>query len=648
MSLETGKIILKQSYENDSSGIINDLSEENGKPKSYARGNFNLVSSEEENTSEENTSNLPYYSSENIASIYKNSYFIKNVDPNAICKSNIYSFNKEDLLTGATDTKDSDKDFSVLTAFANFNDLSTMVVNAYLPLTNIRLAEFHIVNRINDGPLEPTSSVVNVFLTDKSILGTHEKNLSAINNINNNNSKEIIERNNFFVIGDVLTSVNALKTNLKISESYNDNENDIINLSTYDALNNICLNALNNIRVNLSCRFEDYPVSDYLELKRKLTYNSPYNSSLSPEKIVKEYENYLYTRFTIGSFDDIFGSYTNYTDYIPTDDNGKKLTFVGWTTNSESTTTVDYVKGDGLTLDDDYNLYPIFKKYYNVIYHYDYDKDNNTFSSITYTVECGKLHRILDYNNFAHSGLPDGVSFIGWTTTEPNENTLASSNVEYKPSETITKYEITTINLYAVGYKKEWHKLPTFSIITIPSNHDNIGHGYGNFYSTPTKLNTILTYCTQKGIKLPSINYLVGILCFTKQVREGNVTDNSIIRANCKINNTIHEIIKDRMGSTSRSTAYGTVNWKPLDVELKDNYELSVITNCMRNTFIPNPEPNGGGVSKLTTIEDDLSKDKINNIEFRSGTSDNKFFYSLEKLCYINKEKSIDPTYSYL
>ena len=79
MSLETGKIILKQSYENDSSGIINDLSEENGKPKSYARGNFNLVSSEEQNTSEENTSNLPYYSSENIASIYKNSYFIKNV-----------------------------------------------------------------------------------------------------------------------------------------------------------------------------------------------------------------------------------------------------------------------------------------------------------------------------------------------------------------------------------------------------------------------------------------------------------------------------------------------------------------------------------------------------------------------------------------
>lgn len=635
MSLETGKIILKQSYENDSSGIINDLSEENGKPKSYARGNFNLTSSEEQNTSEENTSNLPYYSSENIASIYKNSYFIKNVDPNAICKSNIYSFNKEDLLNDTTDTKDSDENFSVLTAFANFNDLSTMVVNAYLPLTNIRLAEFHIVNRINDGPLEPTSSVVNVFLTDKSILGTHEKNLSVINNINDNNhSKEIIERSNFFDKGGVLTSVNALKTNLKISESYNNNENDIINFSTYDALNNICLNALNNIRVNLSCRFEDY-----LELKRKLTYNSPYNSSLSPEKIVVEYENYLYTRFTIGSFDDIFGSYPNYTDYIPTDDNGKKLTFVGWTTkDSESTTTVDYVKGDGLILDNDYNLYPIFKKYYNVIYHYDYNKDNSSSSSITYTVECGKSHRILDYDNFAHNVLPNGVSFIGWTT-KSNENTLVSSDVKYKSGETITKGEITTINLYAVGYKKEWHKPPTFSIITIPSNHDNIGHGYGNFYSTPTKLNTILTYCTQKGIKLPSINYLVGILCFTKQVREDNVTDNSIIRANCKIHNTIHEIIKDRMGSTSRSTAYGTVNWKPLDVELKENYELSVI---------PNIEPNGGGVSKLTTIEDDLSKDKINNIEFRSGDSNNKFFYSLEKLCYINKEKSIDPKYSYL
>ena len=642
MSLETGKIILKQSYENDSSGIINDLSEENGKPKSYARGNFNLVSSEEQNTSEENTSNLPYYSSENIASIYKNSYFIKNVDQNAICKSNIYSFNKEDLLNGTTDTKDSDKDFSVLTAFANFNDLSTMVVNAYLPLTNIRLAEFHIVNRINDGPLEPTSSVVNVFLTDKSISGTHEKNLSAINNINDN-SKEIIGRDNFFDKGGVLDSVNALKTNLKISESYNDNENDIINFSTYDALNNICLNALNNIRVNLSCRFEDYLVSDYWKLKRKLTYNS----SSSQEKTVVEYENYLYTRFTISSFDDIFGSYPNYTDYIPTDDNGQKLTFVGWTKDSESTTTVDYVKGDGLILDNDYNLYPIFKKYYNVIYHYNYNKDNNKFSaSITYTVECGKSHRILDYDNFAHSGLPDGVSFIGWTT-KSNENTLASSDVEYKSGETITKGEITTINLYAVGYKKEWKSSPSFSTITVPSNHVNIGHGYGNFYSTPTKLNTILTYCTQKGIKLPSINYLVGILCFTKQTIEDAGSADATISANCTINNT-KTIIKDRMGSTSRSTAYGIVIWKPLDVELSGNYTLEDdIANYMKKTVIPSLKSNSG-VSTLTTIDDNnLSESIIKNIKF-SGVANHRFFYSLENLYYINKEKSIDPKYSYL
>ncbi len=380
-------------------------------------------------------------------------------------------------------------------------------------------------------------------------------------------------------------------------------------------MNNICLNALNNIRVNLSCRFEDYPVSDYWELKRKLTYNSPYNSLLSPKKIVKEYENYLYTRFTIGSFDDIFGSYTKYTDYIPIDDNGKKLTFVGWTKDSESTTTVDYVKGSELTLDKNYNLYSIFKKYYNVIYHYNYDKDNNKFlASITYTVECEKSHSILDYNNFAHSGLPDGVSFIGWTTNS-DKNTLDTSDVKYKPSETITKDEITTINLYAVGYKKGWKESPSFSTITVPSTHDNIGHGYGNFYSKPEKLNIILTDCTQKGIKLPSINYLVGILCFTKQTIEDAGSADAIILANYTINDKTETIIEDRMGSsTPRSTAYGIAIWKPLDVELSGNYTLEGdIANYMKKTVIPSLN---GRVSRLNKITDiNLSESILNLVE---------------------------------
>lgn len=257
----------------------------------------------------------------NIATVYENPKLITNFTPTLICKA-LAIPSESQIIDGVLQ-------------IINFDDLSSMFVNAFIPLTNIRYSKITYVTISLDRQLTKKSTERNVFLTDNAIKGTTGSKW-ANNDIEA--SKTIISNaRDFMTRGGIKSDIEALKNEALLNKT--------VLLSTYTKMGELFLRAADYIRTSLSCNFTDSDGDIEVDVK--------YHSFSGKEITKKAFKFYGYE---IESYDELF-------DDVPLD-----KTFVGWSTSPESKV-ASYIPGRTAIFNNSVNLYPVFANKYSVTYH---------------------------------------------------------------------------------------------------------------------------------------------------------------------------------------------------------------------------------------------------------------------------------------
>lgn len=322
MAIQQNSIVLKQD-------IANGLVSQNGSFQTYL-------------------ASVPDYTVANIATLFNNAAYIKNVDPTVFCKT-INTPNADDLF------KINRKDLDPITnnELARFDTLSAMFLSTAISLTNIRYSSFKFVEK---GTLWSENTYFkNVSLADNAILGNNST-FAFANNKNKGGSRIksdfLIDTEDLFLTyGGIRDNLMSYRNSL-IETSYNPNKDKVphISASIIYNLSNLFIQALNKIRTELSCEFSE----DNFGNKFTLTYYKEPNGTGGSKglQFFKSEPTTVLTYTEVPTFSQHSG------------------TFLGWS-QIKSQKQPEFVAGNTIIMDNDYSLYPVFKERFKITYHAD-------------------------------------------------------------------------------------------------------------------------------------------------------------------------------------------------------------------------------------------------------------------------------------
>lgn len=323
MAISKNDTILKYDLERND-GIVNYLVNNNISAVNYANGNGFKGSN----------ANNPYYTFNNIGDLYRSAVYIDQslFNKDFFCKLSTYNIEVNQILNNVNSN----------CLCANFNDLSTMIVNAFIPLANVRYSKFTIFEHKNN-EYKNNDYFANAFLTNNAIMSRNINYIFANNSVT---SSQIIinSRDDFVSYGNISNNLQNLKNNV-VSDNYNANK-DLKNIKT-DIISNlisICLFGLNHIRTSLSCVFID---QNYYNNPVTIRYYKMPTKSESGDNINEITEDYY--------------KYDNYTilDYQWEDN---KPSFQGWNT-IQNASNADFQPGEQILLSNSlYEFFPILYK----------------------------------------------------------------------------------------------------------------------------------------------------------------------------------------------------------------------------------------------------------------------------------------------
>lgn len=405
-------IILKEDYSNHF-GIADYLTSSNGPANELANSKA--------------TSDNSILISNVMSKCYSNGVYAQNVNPGDVCKNINVTINdvKKNISSSLT---------------ANFDELSAMVVNAFLPLTNIRKSNFTFLKLI-DGSygLETVEGIA--FLTDNAILSVNNNQYA-----NNKNSASRIVFNGTSILSVNSSNNRTLRDNISslkeevVLDSFNSNKNsNLISSSTVDSLVNYCIATVNHIITAYPCQFND----DYNSLSNQIyvTYHNDSNT--------RQFHSYKYNTYEVQSLSELGWIIDG---------------FAGWSTNEDSSLRIlEYKPGDEILLLENIDLYPVLKEQYTVTYKFDnYNflsidtREDSVFEGDSYEILSfssfndggdevfkGNFHDFYDYYN---NKSQISAEFLFWSTN-PNEDPLVKNNGPHSdPNVWYTNYFYTYKN----------------------------------------------------------------------------------------------------------------------------------------------------------------------------------------------------------
>ena len=395
-------IILKEDYSNHF-GIGDYLASSNGPANELANSKA--------------TSDNPILISNVMNKCYSNGVYAQSVNPEDVCKNINVTINdiKKNINGSLT---------------ANFDELSAMVANAFLPLTNIRKSNFTFLKLI-DGSYKPETVEGIAFLTNNAILSV---NNNQYTNNKNSASKIVFDRTSILSVNSsgnrtLRDNISSLKREV-VLDIFNSNKNsNLISSSTVDSLVNYCIATVNHIITAYPCEFND-------------DYNSPsnqisviYHEGLKTGSNTKEFHSYKYDTHEVSSLSELGWTI-----------NG----FVGWSTKIDTSSHVpEYEPGDKILLLENIDLYPVLKEPYTVTYNFRNYNFLTTINNYQDKVFEGDSYKILslsslnngrevfngdfhDFNGYYTNKSQLSVSqitaeFLFWSTN-PNEDPLIKNN----------------------------------------------------------------------------------------------------------------------------------------------------------------------------------------------------------------------------
>lgn len=173
---------------------------------------------------------------------------------------------------------------------ANWKDFKNIVINSFIPLTNIRYCKFTKYTNLN-GSATASTTYANIFLTDVSIKGNHTafKDL-FMNNTRQEGKKVITTSSDFIHYGGIEEELNTISENAGegkvIKSGWNGSGDESLN-----KLLSCCVKALNKIRIDLSCTFTD----DIYNLRYKILLHNYITNLTSAITVLQSVNSNTYT-----------------------------------------------------------------------------------------------------------------------------------------------------------------------------------------------------------------------------------------------------------------------------------------------------------------------------------------------------------------
>ena len=325
-----------------------------------------------------NSSNLKYFTSENAKDIFTKRYY-NNPSNDEISKYDFGSLAINQSNFQFVDlSKDTPKHFvdlidsganRVSYPIASYDDLSTIVVNAFLPLTNIRKSSFLVLEKQGSDIVVKTYNG-NALLTDNAITANNGKKLEV--NLNED-SKIVIDSSQKFlenISEEIATKIDNLRPQVDSSNKFSG----CLSANLLSLVVNVALEGVNYIREHLTCYFAEFDPNKQI----RVIYHEKNNGTgrtVSSDVIVP------YSNYTVSGYNALFGA--------PTD--GSE--FRAWTT-SKNGSTPSYYQGSVLHVtESSVELYPIFTPIYTITYKYNTadNTDTNIFSNQS-DINAGKIY----------------------------------------------------------------------------------------------------------------------------------------------------------------------------------------------------------------------------------------------------------------
>lgn len=560
--------------------VVDALTAANSIPKQYLRGNAFIGSTYDD-----------YYHASNIPNELITSNWLER-------DSTQYSYPFEGNIFQAIDNiRQQISDPSLI---MEFDDLSSMVANAFVPMSNIRVTRFEVALKNRN----IWNKTCNALLTDAAITGQYNK--AENEHIVIGNANELIQ------LGNQSTNWKKVKTDLNIPNGYvsenvvnGEASRGVIRLSTLNALVNIALFATNHIRTTLSCLFRDGILENPLNVIYH-EHNVPdYRSSM----IKDAYHGF---EFTVLRYSQAFQNHNDVELYC-------------WTTSTGQTTIPNdpYIPGTirDFTATTNLDLYPVFNAV--IVYHIKGDivvvRD-----PITEYATLGTQYTVKNLTDvFSDVDLDSNHRFVGWMNTS-NDTPPTAPVINYRAGNKITIDGTRIIHLWAVCEKKTVSNVPRIQSFALrnqsgtSSASASVGQQFGKNSGNATALETIVNQCQLLSVRpngspiaknLPDIKYLTAICIKTKQKTNNPSKDkNKHLKVNLILPNGTTELLDDRMGSTSDSTAKVLVFWNT------DALNTAYSKEQFLNVGFGNEETGFTDETK-TLIDGKLTRDQIRNLK---------------------------------
>ena len=510
--------------------VVDNLTADNSIPKRYLQGNAFLGSTYAD-----------YYHSANI--------------PNELIPTNwlerdstTYKYPFEGNIFQAIDNIR--EQISDPSSILKFDDLSSIVANAFVPMSNIRVTEFEVAlkSRIT------WNKTCNALLTDSAITGQY--------NIAENEHVVIKSANELIQYGNQSNNWQKVKNDLSIVNDYDpetvingEASKGVVRLSTLNALINIALSATNHIRTTLSCYFQD----EILQNPLSVIYHEKNTSPSGSTRLQKTYYKFS---LSVLSYKEAFPNHENVELYC-------------WATSSEQTAIPSdpYIPGTirDFTSTTNLDLYPIFNA--KIVYHIQGKISGIGQHEFTEYATLGTQYTVKNLTNvFSDVSFDSNHRFAGWSVSQTDPV------ITYVAGNKITLTKTTIINLWAVCEEKRISTVPRIQSFALRNQSGtstasaSVGQQFGKNSGSATTLETIVNQCQLLSVRpngspiaknLPDIKYLTAICIKTKQKPSDSSADkNKRLKVYMILpNGTANELLNDRMGSTSSSTAKVLVFW---------------------------------------------------------------------------------------
>ena len=467
-----------------------------------------------------------------------------------------------------------------------FNELSAMVVSAFVPLTNIRWCSFQIT--LAD-KTPPTTNYINALLTDSAITGNYNKR---------EESRTLISTiEDFLTYNDCESKIQAVRAASRV-----------ISLSDVSALSAICSATVDYIRQELSCVFADGVGGPATVIYHDLS-----------NKDSNEKETTIGSDYTLLSYQEVF----------PGDPN--EFEFGKWRIELNGNVT-RYDPGANVFITQP-QIHVYAERYDGLVVRYVL-KD-----STKNTVDRTPTGQTYVFKNISQTDLsskmPGDCIFKGWSENKD------SPVVKHSAGSRIVAANIT-ITLYAVVAKVVTQILttPRIDIYNVPNSSGfdrglllNLNGQIGN-----TTLGAALVQLTSLHFELKN---LVGFKLFDRMKGTGFNKDD---RAYVNVNVLSTHLIDDRWGTAKgESTANGILIFKANNSAVNSFSAHDILS---KGDFGDQENWASGASKPPATINQVFTDTQLRNFQISWGTSgwqpdtNQRLQISLQQLAYINVDMS--------